>query len=235
MNQRRTDLPEYGASDHYLGSAGKDYFELQGISGRVAAQWNLPFWESHVTAEDSVLDFGCGGGYLLSAIHATHKVGVEINPVARREASAIGINTYATLDEVPSGCFTRIISSHALEHVLHPLIALRALRRRLCSSGRLVLLLPLDDWRAPSHRCFEFDDRDHHLYSWTPQNLGNLLTEAGFHPISISVIVDAMPPLSIASFFGRWYGMRRLLGRIVSVLLNRRQIQAICVNPDSCE
>ena len=35
---------------------------------------------------DKVLDFGCGGGYMLSTFENTEKFGVELNDIAREKA-----------------------------------------------------------------------------------------------------------------------------------------------------
>ena len=75
-------VPSYGVIDHYLGEKGRRYFESRGAL-KTQGQFNLHFWRPHIAATDEVLDFGCGGGFLLRNLQAERKVGVEINPHAR--------------------------------------------------------------------------------------------------------------------------------------------------------
>lgn len=225
-----TNFHDYGMSKHYLGSKGGRYFEMQKIGGMVYAQWNMPFWRNYISEGDSVLDFGCGGGYLLSALPAQKKVGVEINPAAREEGGTRGLEVYSTLDEIPSEYrFTRVISNHALEHLTSPFVALRMLKDLLTPDGQLLLLLPLDDWRSKGHIHFRPNNDDQHFYNWTPQNLGNLLVESGFKPIVIKVITDAMPPRPWAHKVIQIPILRFPLGWLSGFLLKRRQlwVQAI--------
>jgi SAM-dependent methyltransferase len=220
--------PEYGTCSHYLGGLGEKYFDSQRRTGNLAAKWNLPIWCPHIEQKDSVLDFGCGGGDLLALLPARRKVGVEINPAAHQQAEMLGLEVYRTIGEVPSGRFTRIISSHALEHVPSPLTALQSLSHLFQPTGRLLLLLPLDDWRSGSHRSFHQNCFDHHLYSWTPQNLGNLLVEAGYRPVNVEIIVDAMPPgARLVGIAQKWHAARNILGRTTSIVLRRRQLFAV--------
>jgi SAM-dependent methyltransferase len=71
-----------------------------------------------------------------------------------------------------------VICHHALEHVLEPVAALSEMRRLLPPEGRLLLWVPFEDERR--HRRFERDEKNHHLYSWNPQTLGNLVETCGF-------------------------------------------------------
>jgi SAM-dependent methyltransferase len=220
-------IPEYGASSHYLGQAGAAYFASQKQSGELSAVWNSRIWEKHVRADDTLLDFGCGGGYLLNKLNAARKVGVEINPIARRQAKVLGLEVFSTLDDVPPILFSRIISNHSVEHVPCPVTALRQLRDFLAPDGEMNLLLPLDDWRSRAHRAYRPSNLHRHLYSWTPQNLGNLLEEAGYGEISISIIKDAMPPSHhITSALLKLPSLRVLAGRVLSSIMRRYQLFA---------
>lgn len=227
MNESRLPEPGYGASAHYQGQEGVSYFSAQTVTGKLGARWNLSIWADHIHAEDSILDFGCGGGYLLSVLPGKTKVGVEINPAARKMAESLGIEVFETISEVKGRQFSHVISSHALEHVPAPLIALKQLRSCIADKGKLLLLLPLDDWRTKAHRHYHGNDIHRHLFAWTPQNLGNLLDEAGFKGIAIRVITDAMPPnLKLAEILLKSRSLRSITGRLFSLLLWRRQLFA---------
>lgn len=75
--------PTYGVSRHYLGQTGQAYFAQQRAVGEQSALWHLHLWEPYITVQDDILDFGCGGGALLSYLPGRIKAGVEINPAAR--------------------------------------------------------------------------------------------------------------------------------------------------------
>jgi SAM-dependent methyltransferase len=186
--------PACGVIDHYLANKGEKYFAWQKADGLIDARYNLHIWRRHVLPTDDVLDFGCGGGFLLKALDAGRKTGVEVNPSARRQATELGIETFDSLRDVP-GTFDKVISSHALEHVPHPRQALVDLRGKLRGpDSRLVLLLPLDDWRNGHNRRYRPDDVSMHLHAWTPQSLGNLLSSCGYAVQEVSVVRHAWPP-----------------------------------------
>jgi len=186
--------PACGVTDHYLGVKGEDYFAWQKADGLVDARYNLHIWSRHVGPTDDLLDFGCGGGFLLKALDARRKAGVEVNPAARRQAAELGIETFENIRDVP-GTFDKVISSHALEHVPHPRQALIDLKGKLRGpNSRLVLLLPLDDWRNGLNRHYRPDDVSMHLHAWTPQLLGNLLAGCGYAVHEVTVIRHAWPP-----------------------------------------
>ncbi|MBK7917795.1 MAG: class I SAM-dependent methyltransferase [Chloroflexi bacterium] len=147
--------PDYGAGAHYLGDEGELYFADQQITGALSAVWNLSYFLPYVNPSDAILDFGCGGGDLLARLPGRLKTGVEINPVAQEYAKKLGLQMFSSLDETPKTPYDVIISSHALEHVPEPLTLLMRLKDFLSSNGSLVLLLPMDDWRAPAHRTFK--------------------------------------------------------------------------------
>jgi SAM-dependent methyltransferase len=217
--------PIYGSSEHYLDKAGEKYFAAQRSVGILSAQWNLSIWLKYLDVEDSILDVGCGSGALLALLPGKQKVGVEINPSAREYAESLGLMVFSDLDSMPPQKYTKIISSHALEHIPHPLILLRKLRDNLDTNGRLLFLLPLDDWRARENRNYNPGNIHRHLYNWTPQNIGNLFEESGFSSIHVEIITDAIPPKIT---YAEWLLTRRKLkhfaGKMFSLLARRRQL-----------
>lgn len=204
--------------------AGQNYFSWAQLGERKGAVYNLKFFAPFIAEDQDVLDFGCGGGYLLAALRCREKVGVEVSPFARAEAGKNGIQTRSTLQELSGRTFDRVISSHCLEHVANPHEGLCMMRRLLRSDGRLILLLPIDDWRSEP---WFGPDNNAHLYTWTPRLLGNLLVASGFEPVSIKVVNYVWPPrfdALIWSFSRRAFGV---LAYALSIALRRRQLWAV--------
>ena len=212
-------------SSFYLGEKGEQYFAYQNKNADAAARLDLFKFSPYISSRDSVLDFGCGGGWILRALKPARGVGVEINPAARSVCKAHGTQVYPSLDAVPDAAFSRIISHHCLEHVPYPIETLKALRQCLEDDGRLILVLPVDDWRR--QRDFTGADKDHHLHTWTPRLIANTLIDAGFHCVEARIVTHAFP------YF--WPQLSKLLPgflfnlvcRIWSVASRRRQLIAV--------
>lgn len=226
-NTRVKGASSYGATGTYLGLEGEKYFERQKASG-VASKYNEFIFRPFVGRDDDVLDFGCGGGNLLSVLNPRTKVGVEINPAARKHAASLGISVNGSLDEVGNQTFSRIITSHALEHVPGPCEALTSLKRFLRPEGLLLWLSPMDDWRSRPQRRWNPDDPDMHLYAWTPLLIGNLLKAAGYAPQSVSIVVHAFPPSGISETLWRINpSLFHFAARLWAIARKQRQIFAV--------
>ena len=220
-----TKTKECASSDHYLGEKGRAYFAWQNEGDLQRGRINARKFEAFVRTSDTVLDFGCGNGALLFHLNCARRIGVEVNPAAQEVAERTGVEVHATLESIPDRSADVAVSNHALEHTLCPYDTLRELRTKLVEKGRLVLCVPIDDWR--NQKFFVSDDVNHHLYTWSPLLLGNLITEAGFRPERIWLYTHAWPPL-------HWQKLDRILpARLFDILcyftalrFKRRQIMA---------
>jgi SAM-dependent methyltransferase len=125
-----------------------------------------------------VLEFGVGPGWNLESIHCRRRLGYDLDASLEGPLAEKGIRFVADLQTVPDGSIDVVICHHVLEHVLNPVKALGDIRRLLRNEGRLILIVPYETRRRG--RSFEPDERDHHLYSWTVQTLGNLVADLGF-------------------------------------------------------
>lgn len=217
---------ESPASDRYLGETGRTYYEgFQRTSGRRGAALTLPTFQPHVGADDRVVDFGCGGGWLLELLDAGEKVGIEVNPTARAEATARGLDTRRSLTELPDGYADVVISNHALEHTREPFATLRDVNRVLRAGGRLVIVLPIDDW----HRRVDPADINGHLFTWAPQTIFNLLTEAGFVDVRPTVSTFAWPPR--ADLLAKYPPVYRVAGTGWSIVRRIRETRTTARKP----
>lgn len=229
MEEDKVTTPsnDYGVSNHYLGLEGDAYFRRYSVSMAIDGDLTSQKFAPHIEKQHSVLDFGCGAGSTLLALNCNVKVGIDANPAARAAAQRNGIKCVESLEDVEDFAFDAVISNHVIEHIPHPLNALRQLGKKVKPSGVLLVCVPMDDWR--SSKRFLQNNPDHHLYTWTPQTFGNLLTEAGFsvQPQSVVIISRAWPP-----HYARYYSKvpYRIFDTIASgwsILRHRRQILAV--------
>jgi SAM-dependent methyltransferase len=218
-----SDAPSARVGSHYRGAAAADYLAYQRDIGALGAELNRWKFEPHIRPQDALVDFGCGTGGLLERLDAASKAGVEVSEPARLEAQGRGLTVVAAAAELAAASADVVISNHALEHTLAPLDELRELRRVLRPTGKLVLWLPLDDWRTQRR---PRPDPNHHLYTWTPLLLSNLLEEAGFDVAETRVVTHAWPPATrVLARLPR--PLFDLLARAWSVLRRRRQLMAV--------
>ncbi|MES2621386.1 MAG: class I SAM-dependent methyltransferase [Bacteroidota bacterium] len=168
----------------------ENYFNWQHDIGFFGGWANLVKFEEFITEDMNVIDFGCGGGFLLKNIRCKNKIGIEINDVARESASKRGIQSFKYVAEAPDDWADIIISNNALEHVNEPLSQLVALRPKLKKGGRIIFVVPCDSIK------YEYvpNDVNYHLFSWSPMNLGNLFTEAGYKVIESKSFIHKWPP-----------------------------------------
>ena len=169
----------------------EDYFAWQSSLGEFGAWANRTKFSDYVSPQNDVLDFGCGGGFLLEKLNCRRKVGVEINPAAAETARGHGIEVHESVSELPDACVDLIISDNALEHTPRPLDVLEELYSKLRIGGKIVLVVPCE---SISYR-YRPNDINQHLYSWSPMCLGNLLTRAGFSLVESKPYIHKWPPL----------------------------------------
>lgn len=218
-------------SPHYLGTKGEQYFHWQRQHGDDGGAIDRRNFQRYIKEGDCVLDFGCGGGFLLRHLACARRLGIEINPAAALVAEDNGIECFNDLSELPDLVVDVAISNHALEHVTAPVAVLAKLYQLLKSDGMLILKLPIDDWRA--QRRIKLDDLNHHLYTWTPQLLFNCLNEAGFDKrrIAISIYSHAWFPGYARAFRILPEFLFDFGCRVYSILRKQRQLIAIATKP----
>jgi SAM-dependent methyltransferase len=188
---------EARSSEHY----DKEYYAYQQPIGEFGAWANLPKFKRFVEPGMNVLDFGCGGGFLLEQLECRGRVGIEPNAEAREAAESRGLTVFATTASLDDNWADLIISNNALEHCRLPLRELELLLPKLKVGGLAVFIVPCE---SISYR-YSAGDPNHHLYSWSPMSIGNLFTEAGYEVLESVPYIHKWPPghRAIARLFGR--------------------------------
>ena len=203
------------------------YFARQKQAGEFGASLNLQWFQPFIHPTDWVLDFGCGGGYLLKALNCSKKIGVEINELARAEAARLGVKTCHMIDEIPDAFANVVISNHVLEHLLSPYDTLVSLKPKVKPGGALVFVVP---HQGPNER-FQENDPNQHLYTWNPMTLGNLFTAAGYQVRQVEAIRCKWPPhyTRIRAATGKAIFIR--LCTLYAFLRNDYQLRIVAKNP----
>lgn len=186
--------------DQNISHYNEEYFEWQSGIGEFGGWANLTKFEQYVSEDDIVLDFGCGGGYLLSNINCAKRIGIEINPHAAKKAKEFGIEVYDDINKIEDETADIIISNSALEHVHQPLDILKLLHKKLKKGGKIIFTVPCES----IHYAYKPNDINRHIYTWSPMNLGNLFDEAGFAVIESKPYKHKWPPR--ADLYGRFLG-----------------------------
>jgi ubiquinone/menaquinone biosynthesis C-methylase UbiE len=213
--------PTYGSSLHYSGLMGDQYLSWQDSQGKISGVVNARKFKKYNFSNLTILDFGAGTGNLLFNLRAERKIAVEVNLAAHPKILSKGLESAQSLEEIPSSSVDVVLSHHALEHVPYPIAALTEMHRILKPGGQLILWVPIDDWR--SQKNYDPTDINHHLNTWTPQLIGNSLSEANFlvNESSIKIVTHAWFP-----GFQRFYKLPGFDFACVlfSLLRHRRQL-----------
>ncbi|MGP8246934.1 MAG: class I SAM-dependent methyltransferase [Bryobacteraceae bacterium] len=201
------DHPRGAVEKRYIGESGLAYHranhsfkeEIYTIVARSRAR-KFAAW---VTEEDVVLEYGVGTALNLIGLVCKTRLGFDISPAGRDICAAHGIAFTTSESDLAPASYSVVICHHVLEHVSNPYAMLCLLSTLLRSGGRLILNVPFED-RA-SYRRFKYDEPNHHLYSWNPQTLGNLVVAAGLELERIDIrpfgYEQRLAPIGRTSFF----------------------------------
>jgi len=153
-----------------------DYFQTQGppLRGR------------------RLLDFGCGGGFVLIQARAAgwEVMGYDVGQRALATCRRQGLTATDRVEELPRGFFDAVLLNHVLEHIDDHSAVLRLLKELLNANGKLLIVVPnLESLRARLSfpflsRRFAFDERYRafpiHLSFFSRRTLRHLLEKNGF-------------------------------------------------------
>ena len=169
----------------------KEYYNWQKEIGIISGKAQQFLFNKYIHSDDNVLEFGCGGGFLLKNIVAKNKMGVEINSHARTYAIESGLNVVENIFAIPDSWADVIISNHVLEHTNNPFEELSLIFTKLKNGGKIVFVIPHEKKMKYSP-----NDINQHLFTWSEMNIGNLFVKIGFKIIIVKEIYHRYPPFS---------------------------------------
>lgn len=164
----------------YQGQEGPNPKDLSVQAGRARAI--LEFTSSQVKECRRLLEIGCSTGILLKELkdhYHAEAVGIEPGNAYRQHARSLGLEVYASLDELAQNhpaSFDLLCMVHVLEHLPEPVEYLDSLRQKYLSPGGW-LLLEVPNLFA--HDCFEVA----HMVSFSAHTLKQVVEKAGFRVV----------------------------------------------------
>ena len=196
---------------------------------RLGRQFQGRYFAPYCNEQKILLDFGCGDGTILHQLPAKEKYAIEINEhchkiiLERNKNEKIPVRIFSDTNTIRDESVDIVISNHCLEHVTNPFGTLQEIHRVLRTEGEFVLVVPFDDWRSPSNKRWQPGDKDNHLYTWSPLNIGNLLSEAGFGVKEVQLKSFAWSP---KIFWTRYFGetVFTFACSVLSRIRNRREV-----------
>lgn len=167
-------------------------------------------WLHHMIPSPSrILEIGCGRGLLLSALQKKgHECfGIERSNLAASRAKELGGLTISTesLQECSfaENSFDLAILWHSLEHLHDPRGTLIKLHDLLKPGGKIIIEVPnLDSLQSRwTGRNWFHLDIERHLFHFTPQGLGTLVSQCGFeHRVDGTFSIEQAPFGALQSF-----------------------------------
>lgn len=169
-----------------------NYFNDQKVIGKRNAIEIIHNFSKFIKETDAVLDFGCGGGYLLNELICGDKYGIDINPIALAEANKMGIQTFTAIEKLKENSVDVVISNSALEHDPNPRESLKKLFNVLKKNGKIIFRVP----HETLNYSYRPNDWNYHLYTWSPMALGNLFNDVGFNILECKIEKSKRPPVN---------------------------------------
>lgn len=173
-----------------LNNYNKEYFNWYKEIGELGGVINTKKFEKYINYNDVVLDFGCGGGYLLKNLVCFEKHGLEINENAINEAKKNLDKVFNNIELLSLNKYDKIISNNVLQHCENPFLELKGLNKLLKKNGLIIVIVSC----SSRELAYKPKDINYQLYSWSPMNLGNILDAAGFKVLSVKNYYDKWPP-----------------------------------------
>ena len=131
----------------------------------------------YAPARARVLDFGAGGGQFAAPLQAQGMdiTALEPDQLLQQRLRAQGLRVAGSTAELPDGTFDYIYTLNVLEHIEDDATALRTLRSKLTSGGRLLIYVPAFPVLYTS-----MDAKVGHVRRYTRESLTARVSAAGF-------------------------------------------------------
>ena len=107
----------------------KSYFDFYKDIGKFGGIVNQRFFRNYIKQKDIVLDYGCGGGYLIKNLICKEKYGFEVNKYIIRNEKFLKI--YSKFKDMHLKKFDKIISNQVLPHLHNPKTEIMNLKKLL--------------------------------------------------------------------------------------------------------
>jgi SAM-dependent methyltransferase len=148
------------------------------------------------SARGRLLDVGCGHGAILADLRdlGWDAQGIEPDPVAAGVARSRGLRVAEgglfTAD-VPPASMDVVVMSHVIEHLHHPIEALRRCHALLAPGGTLVAITPNNEshGHAAFGRHWRGLEPPRHLQIFSRASLGEAARRAGFAHVHVDVTI----------------------------------------------
>ena len=176
----------------------------------------------------NLIDVGCGEGLFLKLAKKDgwDITGTEISPFAvtyGKEKLGLNILQGELMDiGFLDKTFDAVTMWHVLEHTTNPLVVLKETRRILKDDGVFILAIPnlnnvFSQWayrlvKGRRMHLFDPEDRELHLYHFTPATIRLALEKAGFR------VEKIIPDMGIVQWHMR---ILNYIAKVVSLLIGR--------------
>lgn len=217
----RLYLTMYNASNIVSGSTSQE-------SGEFALQQYCRFLKNNlISAGVSVLDYGCGTGYVVKSLReeGINAAGLERSAGARQFArEQRQVDLLASIDEVRDDSVGLVTMIEVIEHLPDPMIALLDIKQKLQPGGVVFITTPnRNGFRARREGGYWREaTKKFHVVLFDPGSLKTILQTAGFAAVQ-KVIFSPVQ---------RTGGLVRLLMRIQQLLGLSGTICFLAKKPD---
>lgn len=171
-------------SEQYYLEVYSKFLESSDYNYKLSLFWmfNIFLSRGFTLKDKMVLDFGCGTGYLSQSIQASC---YDVSEYILNKLKQEGRDVFYSLDDIQSEYFDYVFASHSIEHAISPAQEFAQIKRILKPDGHLFLILPLEKYPGkPTYQA----DIHRHYYTWSFQNLTNLLNDSGYKIYEQSII-----------------------------------------------
>ena len=190
-------------------------------------------FKQFIRPTDKVLEYGIGTGWNLSLIKCKKKYGLDLADHIFQTSINKDIKFIADIEIIAPASIDVVICHHVLEHTYAPLETLKKIKSILKPNGKLLLYVPVEEGYRFSD--FSNKDKNHHLYSWNCQSLGNLVSLAGFKLKKCQKQTFGYDRLSsiMASHIKRCsYKAFKVINKLCHIIRHDREVFAYCIKEE---